>query len=400
MNLLIRLMLLAAMLLPMSAEAQGQFSPAITVNDTAITPYEIEQRALLLKLFGTTGDLQEAARDSLIEDSLKDEALTRANLILDAENLGRALDEFATRTNMPYDAFVGVLSQNGIAEGTLRDYVRINAAWREYIRSRYLGRVSITEAHIDRALGQTNSGAAIEVLISEIIIAAPAGFEAQAASRAEAISRIRTTAEFEAQAQLVSAVPSRENGGQLDWLPITNFPPQMRGLILSLTPGEVTEPIQIDGGIVLFQMRAVREIAQAKPAASLVDYMEYRIPGGASAVGKAQDIEELADTCNDLYGIAKGASEQELIRHTATPAQIPTDVAVELAKLDPGEASYGLTRDDGQTLLFLMLCSRSVQVDAEVDRDAVRNQLIGQQLNGYAAALIAELRAAATIVGE
>ena len=108
----------------------------------------------------------------------------------------------------------------------------------------------------------------------------------------------------------------------------------------------------------------------------------------------------MADTCNDLYGIAKGASEQELIRDTATPAQIPTDVAVELAKLDTGEASYGLTRDDGQTLVFLMLCSRSVQVDAEVDRDAVRNQLIGQQLNGFAAALIAELRAAATIVGE
>lgn len=400
MILLIRLILLAVMLLPVGARAQGQFSPAITVNDTAITPYEIEQRALLLKLFGTTGDLEKAARDSLIEDSLKDEALTRANLILDAENLQRALDEFATRTNMPYDAFVGVLSQNGIAEETLRAYVRINAAWREYIRSRYVGRVSITEGQIDRALGQTNSGAAIEVLISEIIIAAPAGFEAQAASRAEAISRIRTTSEFEAQAQLVSAVPSRENGGRLDWLPITNFPPQMRGLILSLTPGEVTEPIQIDGGIVLFQMRSVREIAQARPAASLVDYMEYRIPGGASALGKAEEVEERADTCNDLYGIAKGASEDELIRHTSTPAQIPSDVALELAKLDPGEASYALTRNDGQTVVFLMLCSRSVQVDAEVDRDAVRNQLIGQQLNGYANALIAELRAAATIVGE
>jgi len=400
MILLIRLILLAAMLLPVSAHAQGQFSPAITVNDTAITPYEIQQRALLLKLFGTTGDLDMAARESLIEDSLKDEALTRANLILDTENLQRALDDFATRTNMPYDAFVGVLSQNGIAEETLRAYVRINAAWREYVRSRYLGRVSITEAQIDRALGQTNSGAAIEVLISEIIIAAPAGFEAQAAARAEAISRIRSTSEFEAQAQLVSAVPSRENGGRLDWLPITNFPPQMRGLILSLTPGEVTEPIQIDGGIVLFQMRSVREIAQSRPAASLIDYMEYRIAGGASDISKAEEVEELADTCNDLYGIARGASEEDLIRHTGTPAQIPADVALELAKLDPGEASYALTRDDGQTRLFLMLCSRSVQVDAEADREAVRNQLIGQQLNGYAAALIAELRAAATIVGE
>ena len=400
MILLIRLILLAAMLLPVSAHAQGQFSPAITVNDTAITPYEIQQRALLLKLFGTTGDLDKAARESLIEDSLKDEALTRANLILDTENLQRALDDFATRTNMPYDAFVGVLSQNGIAEETLRAYVRINAAWREYVRSRYLGRVSITEAQIDRALGQTNSGAAIEVLISEIIIAAPAGFEAQAAARAEAISRIRSTSEFEAQAQLVSAVPSRENGGRLDWLPITNFPPQMRGLILSLTPGEVTEPIQIDGGIVLFQMRSVREIAQSRPAASLIDYMEYRIAGGASDISKAEEVEELADTCNDLYGIARGASEEDLIRHTGTPAQIPADVALELAKLDPGEASYALTRDYGQTRLFLMLCSRSVQVDAEADREAVRNQLIGQQLNGYAAALVAELRAAATIVGE
>ena len=237
-------------------------------------------------------------------------------------------------------------------------------------------------------------------MISEIIIAAPAGFEAQAAARAEAISRIRSTSEFEAQAQLVSAVPSRENGGRLDWLPITNFPPQMRGLILSLTPGEVTEPIQIDGGIVLFQMRSVREIAQSRPAASLIDYMEYRIAGGASDISKAEEVEELADTCNDLYGIARGASEEDLIRHTGTPAQIPADVALELAKLDPGEASYALTRDDGQTRLFLMLCSRSVQVDAEADREAVRNQQIGQQLNGYAAALIAELRAAATIVGE
>ena len=38
-------------LLPFHVAAQGQFSPAITVNDSVITNFELSQRIKLLELF-------------------------------------------------------------------------------------------------------------------------------------------------------------------------------------------------------------------------------------------------------------------------------------------------------------------------------------------------------------
>ena len=58
--------LMTAILLPMmatTATAQGQFSPAITVNDSAISGYELDQRAKLLTLFRTPGNAVDLARD-------------------------------------------------------------------------------------------------------------------------------------------------------------------------------------------------------------------------------------------------------------------------------------------------------------------------------------------------
>jgi peptidyl-prolyl cis-trans isomerase SurA len=80
---------------------------------------------------------------------------------------------------------------------------------------------------------------------------------------------------------------------------------------------------------------------------------------------------------------------------------VPQEVALDLAALDPGEATWGRTESGGQVLLFTMLCARTYPLpEGAPDRDAVRNLLRGQRLQGYADALIAELRASATIVGE
>jgi peptidyl-prolyl cis-trans isomerase SurA len=75
-------------------------------------------------------------------------------------------------------------------------------------------------------------------------------------------------------------------------------------------------------------------------------------------------------------------------------------VALELAKLDPGEVSTALTRAEGQTLVFLMLCGRVGAGQEAVDRDEIRAQLVSARLAGYADGLLADLRASATIVGQ
>ncbi len=382
------------------AAAQSLFSPAIIVNDRVVTRYEIDQRERMLRVFNTPGDIPELAVEQLIEDRLKIQALDAAGLRLSDEGLRTAMEEFAGRANLPLEDFLRLLGQNGVGEETLRDFVKVGVSWRDFVRSRFGDRAQVSEAEIDLALGQAGgSGAAIEVLLSEIIIPAPPPRAAEAQAIAERISRLTSYGAFEAEARRVSALPSRDRGGRLPWLPISNYPAALRGLLLGLAPGEVTQPIPITNGIALFQMRGVREVPQAVPAPAAIEYAAYYIDGGLSdaALSRAARVAAEVDTCDDLYGVAKGQPESVLERDTLPLSDIPQDVALELAKLDPGEVSYGLTRAEGRTLVLLMLCGRTPSLDEAPDREALRNQLRAQRLSGYADALLAELRASADI---
>lgn len=398
---LLRIALLAlGLIAPAALPAQGLFQPVIYVDDAVITAYELDQRIRLLRLFNTPGDLQEIAREQLIEDRLKQQALDAIGMRITEEALAAELENFAGRANLSYDQFVTVLNQNGVDEATLRDFVRIGVSWRDYIRQKYRGRVEISEADVDRALGgAAGTGVQIEVLLSEIIIPAPPPQAARANAIAAEIATYTSTARFEAAAREYSALPSRANGGRLGWLPLSNFPAPLRPLFLGLKPGEVTPPIPIPNGVALFQLRDIREVPGGAPTYGAIEYATFFIPGGRSeaALAEAARIAERVDTCDDLYGVARGLPEERLQRDALPPSEIPQAVALELARLDEGEVSYALTTADGQALMFLMLCGRSPAFDGEINRDGIRTQLLSRRLEGLANAELAQLRAAASI---
>jgi len=391
---------LAPVLAP-AAWAQDLFSPAIIVNERAISRYEIEQRRALLDVFGTQGDLDELAQEQLIEERLKSQAIAAAGLRMTEEGGLRAMEEFAQRTELSLDEFLAVIAEQGVERETLRDYVVIGTSWRDFVRAQFGSQVEVSESDIDAALARgPNPNEGVEVLLNEIIIAAPPERAAQVAAVAEEISQMRSISAFQDAARQVSALPSREQGGRLDWLPLSNYPAPLRPVILGLAPGEVTAPIAIPNGIALFQLRDVREAPFAAPAVTAIDYAQFYIAGGRSdaAVSEAAALQSRVDTCDDLYGEAMGLPPETLERVKLPPAEILQDVALELAKLDSNEVTTALTRSDGQTLVFLMLCGRDYEGTEALSRDAVRGQLISARLAGLADGLLADLRASATII--
>lgn len=390
---------------PAIAPAQNLFAPAITVNEQVITNFELEQRTRMLEVLNAPGNPRETARADLVDDRLRLAEARRSGISVSEEQVLEGMAEFAGRADLSREEFLQALAQGGVEEETFRDFVRAGIAWRELIRQRFGPQADVTEIEIDRGLQGDGTGSNVRVLLSEIIIPAPPQQAARARALAEEISTYRSEARFSAAAREYSATASRERGGRLDWQPLTELPPPLRPILRSLSPGEVTDPLPIQNGVALFQLRAIEEAGYDAPEVAELDYAAYYIPGGRSpeALARARVIASQVDRCDDLYGVAQGQPERVLERRTAAPSELPTDVAFELSKLDPGETSAALTRSDGQTLMLLMLCARSSQPtgsdeDVEARREQVTGALRNRRVQELAENFLAELRANAVIV--
>ncbi|ALG90067.1 MULTISPECIES: peptidylprolyl isomerase [Actibacterium] len=381
------------------AQSGGAFAERVQVNGRAVTNWEVSQRIAFMRLLGSGGGggIEQQVVDMLIEDRLKLEAADRAGLRITEEELAAGKAEFASRAELTTEQFVQELRGAGVAEETFTDFVEAGLAWRALVRARFGPRAQITEAEIDRAMALSSRTGAARVLLSELVLRADTPeFAAQSKALAEQLLRqITTPAGFAAAAREYSVSSTRETGGRLDWLDLANLPPQIASQILALAPGQMAEPIEVPNAIILFQLRALEETTPKAAETLSVDYARFFVAPDSRA--SAQEIIARLDSCDDLYGVAKGLPEEQLQRQTLAVADLPQDIGIELAKLDEGETTI-LTRDASQSIL--MLCGRTPELGEGVDREAVRARLFNQRLSSYADSFLAELKADAIILSQ
>ena len=384
-----------------TADAQNLFAPVARVDDMVVTEFEVQQRMQFMQLLNAPGADRESALETLIDDRLRVRAVNDAGIELTEEGLQEGLEEFAARADLNAEEFSQALEEQGVSRETFRDFVANSLLWRELVRGRYIGLVQVSQDEIDQALGNTRSnGAGIRVLLSEIIIPAPPERAEEVNELAAQIAQSKTEGEFSSFATQYSATESRGRGGRMPWTPLENLPPSLRPILLNLGVGEVTAPLPITNAVALFQLRGIEETGAPAREYAEIEYAAYYIAGGRSeaALAEAAKIRAEVDVCDDLYGIAHGQPEEVLERGSKKPGEIPSDIAIELAKLDPGESSTALTRANGETLVFLMLCKRTTTANAEASREDVISALRQRKLQGYANVLMEQLRADARIL--
>lgn len=385
-------------LAPGLSSAQGLFSPAYIVNDKVVTNYEIDQRAKLLALLRAPGDPQELARKQLVEERLKLEAAQALGLTPKQDEIEAGMAEFAGRVNLDTEQFLQAIGSGGVSKESFVSFVQAGIAWRSVVQARFARKVQVSERDVDRAIQAAGSGSAVRVLLSEIIIPATPENAAAVQEQATALSQITSLEAFARAARQYSAAPTRGTGGKINWMPISNLPPALRPAILALAPGQVTDPIPLPNAMAVFQLRAIEESGSSDPDYAAIEYATYLIPGAQSGAAQAEAAKIRADidTCDDLYGVAKGKPAELLERVSKKPAEIPADIALELAKLDRHEVSTALTR--GDALMMVMLCTRTPAIAADVVREDVMAQLQNSRLERYANGYLEELKADARII--
>jgi len=377
--------------------ADGPFAPRVIVNDSIVTNFEVEQRAKFLQLINSPGDLEAAAVRGLIDDRLRFAAGVANGVELAEKDVTAGLAEFAGRANLTVEEFLMGLAENGVEPETFRDFVQANLVWRDVVRARFVPRVVVSDGDVKRALAVTNQRGEVRVALAELIIPAPPGQEADALAQAEELSAsIQSVGDFSAAAAQYSAAPSAADGGDVGWLDLGNLPPTIRAIILPLGIGGVTQPIPIPNAVALFQLRGLEDTGKPATEAVALDYMQVLLPDGEGGAAEAARLRANADQCDDLFGLTKGLPDDQVVRTTRPAGEVPRDIGVELAKLDPGETSFAVRR--GTARVFLMLCTRNVAIAENPPTPAaIRDQLVNQRLAAFADSYLNELRAAAII---
>lgn len=344
---------------PAMAQDDNPFAARVTVDGAVITNFEVQQRALFLRALRLPGDPETEAIRALIEDRLGAAAAKSAGITVKADEIAAGMTEFAGRANLSPDEFMKALADEGVAPETFRDFVTAGLLWRAVVRAKFPGPQAVSDAQVDRAIAGTVTQPAVRILMSELFLPLQPGDDPDAIlADARAIkAEIENGGSFGAAARQYSAAPTGQNGGRLDWLALENLPAPVAEKLLKLAPGQVSEPFVLPNAVALFQLNNLSEELTPAPAAVQVAYAEYLLaPGQDVAAVRAQ-----VDRCGDLNIVARGQGADRLRQTTALTSDVPQDVALELAKLDPGE---GAVLRRGGTDVFLMLCQRQALAEA------------------------------------
>ncbi len=374
------------------AVAANPFDPVITVNGRAVTEYELGQRILFLQILRQPGDIEKAARTTLIEDRLRMAAAKEVGIALTPDQIMSGMSEFAGRANLSAEEFVKATGEMGLDPESFRDFVEAGMVWREVVRAKFAGKVAITEAEIDRAIANLQPTGAAKLKLIQITLPAAGKDQSEALARARKIqSQIKSEDDFAAAARA-------NGGGNTGWSRLSELPEAARKALERQPPGTMSAPVRIEDTLVIYWVSERGEDPINPAEGPWVDYAQFLVPAAASAEAELAAARARVDACDDLYTVAKDLPADRVLRKQEPQSAVGGDVGAVLATLDAGETSTSISRDGWRVLL--MLCSRGPSPDLVPDREVIREQLLNQRLGALADIYLEELRSEAILIEE
>jgi peptidyl-prolyl cis-trans isomerase SurA len=256
---------LVAVMLSMATGAQAQsqslFRPIAVVNDSAVTGYDLAQRAQILVFLGfsaaNTDMLRSESLETLIGDRLKLQEGARLGLTASAEEIDERITSFAKRSGKSEAEFRAGLSAQGISKTALDDMISAEVVWQQVVQTRFARRVEPGEAEIDAEIALLQQRVGASYLIAEIRL--PVGDEGRTQAEVQALAEklyasLSQGGDFAAAVRRYSRAPSAAKGGDVGWVSSDKIPPELTIMLSELSPGQITRPFPASSGLTILKL--------------------------------------------------------------------------------------------------------------------------------------------------
>ncbi len=381
-----------------------------TVNDSVITGFDLRQRMLLLiaqtQVQPTPENLpaiRQQALNLIIDERLQNQELDRYPDIkaTDAE-VEEELTALASEVGATAEAYAQSLAQFGIRPSTLREQLRTQIGWQRLVGGRFQSRARVSQGAVQAALRQaTEAALKKQYLIGEIYIesARVGGQQAALNGATQLVQQMVQGAPFQAVAQQFSAAPSATRGGDAGWVVEGTVQPALQQAMDQLSPGELSRPIPVEGGVYILYMRDKRDGSTSSLAQ--IKQMMVELPETATEAQVAaatQRLEALRPqlTCDNI--LTRATSEQGLLGTDlgeADPANLLPQFQQVARSGAVGSISTPIRTQLGVHLLAV--CGRRAGGAEAPNAQQVENRLFGQNLATLGRRYMRDLRQDAAI---
>jgi len=239
----------------------------MTVGNKAITKSDVVNEIKILLILNNESysdekreQLQDMAIKSIIKRSIKKSEVERVNFLkFNQDDLNMELKKLANKINLDLDTLKNICASNELDFLLVEDQIKIELMWNSLIFEIYKNRLSINQEEIEEQIKLFQNKKNIEeYLISEILL--PPIEKDKIKNEIQNLKKEIAEKGFENVARDLSISESSVRGGDLGWINENIISKKIKSSIINTTIGEISEPIILQEGILLFQVRSKRNI--------------------------------------------------------------------------------------------------------------------------------------------
>jgi len=387
----------SALRLPESPQLFGSTMPSVVkataiVNGEVITQTDIDQRLALLVISNggripaeEVERLRQQVLRNLIDEVLQIQAAKAEEITIKPQDIDRTLARVATGNKQTVEQLSALLENNGASVKTMRRQIEGEIAWSRLQRAKIESSISVGDDEVKSVLDRMNAAKGTqEFRVGEIFLAATAGNQAQALTNANKIlEQLRNGASFAGYARQYSEASTAAVGGDLGWVRAEQLPEPIAARLRIMGPGQVSDPIPVQGGFSIVAVQDTRKILTADPRDALLGLKQVSVtfPKGTTRQQAEPIVNRFAVAARSVGGCGgadKIASDfnAELVQSDQVKIRdLPAALQRMMLPMQVGQATQPFGSIE-EGVRILVICGRD-----EVDATAPTHEEIASQIN-------------------
>ena len=406
-----------ALQLPENAQVFGTAIPSVVkataiVNGDVITQTDVDQRLALFALAQQTAipaDQLDALRQqvlrNIIDETLEIQAAKTEKIDIKQSDIDKTFARFASGFKLSPEQMGDYLEAHGTSMASVKRQIEGEIAWSRLQHAKIEDSIDIGADEVNAVLKRLNASKGTEEYrVGEIFLASTPANEAQTLDNANKIlAQLKQGGSFAAYARQYSEASTAAVGGDLGWVRPEQLPSQLADALRQMSPGTVSNPIHVPGGVSILAVQDTRKILTKDPRDAVLDLKQVSItfPKGTTRQQAEPIVARFAEAARNIGGC--GGAEKiaaefhgEVVQDQRKMRDLPVILQNMMIPMQVGQATQPIGNlDDG--VRVLVICGRDEVDPTAPTYDDIYNQLNEERVNMRAQRYLRDLRRDAII---